>query len=142
MDQALASLITSAAGTGATANPNSRYYGAQIESTTLADETPVNYLARRIIPQPDTYSSTQSYVIVEGDRLDNLAAKFLGAEYTTVNEAGESTALRATEVSPQETLPFPAVATDAPMCAECGGLMTRNGSCYKCENCGGTSGCS
>src|ERR1700678_681514 len=70
-----------------------------------------------------------------------LAAKFLGAEYTGANEAGESAALRPTEVSPQETLPFPAVATDAPMCAECGCMMTRNGSCYKCENCGGTSGC-
>jgi nucleoid-associated protein YgaU len=78
MDQALASLITSAAGTGATTNPNSRYYGAQIESNTLPDGTPVNYLARRIIPQPDTYSSVQNYVIVDGDRLDNLAAKFLG----------------------------------------------------------------
>lgn len=78
MDQALASLITGAAGTGATTNPNSRYYGAPIESTTLPDGTPVNYLARRIIPQPDTYSSTKSYVIVDGDRLDNLAAKFLG----------------------------------------------------------------
>lgn len=31
---------------------------------------------------------------------------------------------------------------DAPTCSECGMLMTRNGSCYKCENCGGTSGCS
>jgi ribonucleoside-diphosphate reductase alpha chain len=71
-----------------------------------------------------------------------LASKFLGAEYSTPNEAGVSSALRPTEVSPQESLPFPAVATDAPMCAECGGMMTRNGSCYKCENCGGTSGCS
>jgi ribonucleoside-diphosphate reductase alpha chain len=70
-----------------------------------------------------------------------LASKFLGAEYAA-NEAGESVGLRPTEVSPQESLPFPAVATDAPMCAECGGIMTRNGSCYKCENCGGTSGCS
>jgi ribonucleoside-diphosphate reductase alpha chain len=70
-----------------------------------------------------------------------LASKFLGAEYAA-NEAGESAGLRPTEVSPQESLPFPAVATDAPMCAECGGMMTRNGSCYKCENCGGTSGCS
>src|ERR1700722_18115214 len=70
-----------------------------------------------------------------------LASKFLGAEYST-NEAGTSVALRPTEASPQESLPFPAVATDAPMCAECGGMMTRNGSCYKCENCGGTSGCS
>ena len=71
-----------------------------------------------------------------------VGAKFLGAEYTGANEAGESTVLRATEESSQETLPFPAAATDAPMCAECGGMMTRNGSCYKCENCGGTSGCS
>ena len=31
---------------------------------------------------------------------------------------------------------------DAPLCSECGSMMTRNGSCYKCENCGGTSGCS
>jgi ribonucleoside-diphosphate reductase alpha chain len=31
---------------------------------------------------------------------------------------------------------------DAPSCSECGSLMTRNGSCYKCENCGSTSGCS
>lgn len=93
MDQALASLITSAAGTGATTNPNGRYYGVRIDSTTLADGTPVNYLARRIIPQPDTYSSTQSYMIVEGDRLDNLAAKFLGdpALYWMICDANGAT---------------------------------------------------
>jgi len=32
--------------------------------------------------------------------------------------------------------------TDAPLCQECGNIMTRNGSCHKCENCGSTSGCS
>jgi ribonucleoside-diphosphate reductase alpha chain len=31
---------------------------------------------------------------------------------------------------------------DAPLCITCGSLMVRNGSCYKCANCGGTSGCS
>jgi ribonucleoside-diphosphate reductase alpha chain len=31
---------------------------------------------------------------------------------------------------------------DAPVCFECGSLMVRNGSCYKCLNCGSTSGCS
>jgi ribonucleoside-diphosphate reductase alpha chain len=31
---------------------------------------------------------------------------------------------------------------DAPSFSEFGSLMTRNGSCYKCENCGCTSGCS
>jgi ribonucleoside-diphosphate reductase alpha chain len=30
----------------------------------------------------------------------------------------------------------------APTCSECGMLMVPNGGCYKCENCGSTSGCS
>jgi ribonucleoside-diphosphate reductase alpha chain len=70
-----------------------------------------------------------------------LGSKFLGNEYA-VGEAGDAQVLRPTEPDNQEKLPFPAVASDAPMCSECGGMMTRNGSCYKCENCGGTSGCS
>lgn len=31
---------------------------------------------------------------------------------------------------------------DAPFCGECGAIMIRNGSCYKCLECGSTSGCS
>ena len=31
---------------------------------------------------------------------------------------------------------------DAPSCSTCGMLMVPNGSCYKCVNCGSTSGCS
>jgi ribonucleoside-diphosphate reductase alpha chain len=30
----------------------------------------------------------------------------------------------------------------APTCSECGMLMVPNGACFKCENCGSTSGCS
>jgi ribonucleoside-diphosphate reductase alpha chain len=30
----------------------------------------------------------------------------------------------------------------ATLCSTCGSLMVPNGSCYKCANCGGTSGCS
>ncbi len=70
-----------------------------------------------------------------------LGAKFLGPEYA-LNEAGDSPKMRPTEPEPQQALPFDAAFADAPLCSECGGLMTRNGSCYKCENCGGTSGCS
>jgi ribonucleoside-diphosphate reductase alpha chain len=33
-------------------------------------------------------------------------------------------------------------AGDGPACRSCGALMTLNGSCYVCKNCGGTSGCS
>jgi ribonucleoside-diphosphate reductase alpha chain len=70
-----------------------------------------------------------------------LGAKFLGPEYA-VSEAGNAPVLRPTEPEPQQSLAFAPVVSDAPLCSECGGFMTRNGSCYKCENCGGTSGCS
>ena len=55
---------------------------------------------------------------------------------STDKEAGSITlSLGATKVA------F-ATQADAPSCAECGSIMVRNGSCYKCLNCGSTSGCS
>ena len=69
-----------------------------------------------------------------------LGAKFISQDYR-VSEAGDSPNLKPTEPEPQRELPFQA-AMDAPICSECGSLMTSNGSCYKCENCGATSGCS
>jgi ribonucleoside-diphosphate reductase alpha chain len=39
--------------------------------------------------------------------------------------------------------PFAAIQNqeDAPPCSTCGSIMIRSGSCYKCTNCGTTSGC-
>ena len=34
------------------------------------------------------------------------------------------------------------MAVDAPLCFTCGTKMRRSGSCYICEGCGSTSGCS
>jgi ribonucleoside-diphosphate reductase alpha chain len=34
------------------------------------------------------------------------------------------------------------VNADAPACAECGSITVRSGACYKCMNCGATTGCS
>lgn len=77
MDRAIQSMVMGAAGTGAPTNPSSRYYGFTVEYYTRDDGIQVAYLQRRIIPQPDIYTSLQNYVIVEGDRLDNLSAKYL-----------------------------------------------------------------
>ena len=44
-------------------------------------------------------------------------------------------------VTEEEHMTFVAQA-DAPACPECGSLMVRNAACYKCMNCGCTSGCS
>jgi nucleoid-associated protein YgaU len=93
MDQVLAALIASAAGTGGPANPNSRYYGAAISELILKGGTPVKYLAQRILPQPSIYAATTTYVITDGDRLDNLAQKFLGdpALYWVICDANGAT---------------------------------------------------
>src|SRR5438105_10618416 len=39
--------------------------------------------------------------------------------------------------------PFPTIQNqeDAPPCSTCGAIMIRSGACYKCVNCGNTSGC-
>ncbi len=75
-----------------------------------------------------------------------LGTKFLSPEYKQSEAESDAAVppLRPTEPDPQLSLPIAqrAFVEDAPVCADCGSLMTRNGSCYKCDNCGSTSGCS
>src|SRR6266849_5130969 len=80
-----------------------------------------------------------------------LGGKFLSSEYlkpkTVLNE--EEVATEATKASavagardtPTQALKPTSAAEDAPSCSTCGMLMVPNGSCYKCVNCGSTSGC-
>ena len=67
----------------------------------------------------------QAAVGINAQRSDDIADQVVSA----VGEA----AVEALGFSPQ---------SDAPSCADCGAIMVRNGSCYKCLNCGSTSGCS
>ena len=82
-----------------------------------------------------------------------LGSQFISPSYKTVdltqNEDvapvqanANAGAAEASPQAPDHTKWGPVDSADAPMCSECGSLMTRNGSCYKCHNCGGTSGCS
>ena len=96
-----------------------------------------------------------------------MATKFLspGAQYAAgVNrDAAADTAEPGTEAEPKlpldriagadnggngktsrvEVASFAAIQNqeDAPPCSTCGAIMVRSGSCYKCNNCGNTSGC-
>ncbi len=49
-------------------------------------------------------------------------------------ESGDSPAVRNKQ--------FARFQSDAPACDSCGAITVRNGNCYKCLNCGSTSGCS
>ena len=53
--------------------PTSRYGGIDTGTLNTVDERTIVYLRRRFVPPPERFALLQ-----EGDRLDNLAAKFIG----------------------------------------------------------------
>jgi len=83
-----------------------------------------------------------------------LGGRFISSDYLKLN--GGTHAENSGPAVPAPVIlsalaspPAPAAATKptnayegAPTCSECGMLMVPNGACYKCENCGSTSGCS
>jgi ribonucleoside-diphosphate reductase alpha chain len=85
-----------------------------------------------------------------------LGGRFISADYLKLNGAAlpetsgaaaaapasvVAQALAALPISNASSKPSNAH-EGAPTCSECGMLMVPNGACYKCENCGSTSGCS
>jgi ribonucleoside-diphosphate reductase alpha chain len=80
-----------------------------------------------------------------------LASKFLSAEHQqAVGVQVDATKASVGTVGGGERSATPQLVvsntfktqSDAPPCHYCGSIMTRNGSCYRCANCGSTSGCS
>jgi hypothetical protein len=59
---------------------DSRYYGSSTLSYTAPNGQTFPYLARRIVPQPGApnYATVAQHTVNQGDRLDLLAAKYLG----------------------------------------------------------------
>lgn len=57
---------------------SSRYYGVGTNVVISADGLPVAYLKRRFLPEADRFALLHTYVLTEGDRVDNLAHRFLG----------------------------------------------------------------
>jgi ribonucleoside-diphosphate reductase alpha chain len=89
--------------------------------------------------------------------LDEEARREVGVVGTEVSAATEAAPAAAEQAAGQAQIEQPAVVAgsaaarmrqafinqaDAPPCPDCGCLMVRNGTCYKCLNCGATSGCS
>ena len=55
---------------------NSRYWGIATETLTQPDGTIVSYIQRRFVPQPSQLAQVQQHTVVQGDRLDILAAQY------------------------------------------------------------------
>jgi ribonucleoside-diphosphate reductase alpha chain len=64
--------------------------------------------------------------------VQNAASTFAAQSAATVDKSAASARSKFAAIQNQE---------DAPPCSTCGSIMVRSGACYKCSNCGTTSGC-
>lgn len=60
--------------------PDSRYYRYATQEYTSPDGTVIKYLARRFVPRPGApnYATVARHTVTRGDRLDLIAARYLG----------------------------------------------------------------
>jgi ribonucleoside-diphosphate reductase alpha chain len=85
-----------------------------------------------VAPTPTKSEGEELAILANGAKSNGHAANGNGK---ATNGGGVTLNLGGTKVA------F-ATQADAPSCMDCGSIMVRNGSCYKCLNCGSTSGCS
>lgn len=58
--------------------PNSRYYATPTATLGAPDGRTIAYLRRRFVPPPERFATLREHTVVQGDRLDRLAAEHLG----------------------------------------------------------------
>ncbi|MDN5725203.1 MAG: vitamin B12-dependent ribonucleotide reductase, partial [Propionibacteriales bacterium] len=90
-------------------------------------------------PEPAEEASVQEGQ-ADGDDLPTAQAPVVEKEVEAVAKAKEAPATAHTTAELMESLSGNPV--DAPLCFTCGTKMRPSGSCYVCEGCGSTSGCS
>jgi len=56
----------------------SRYYNIETATVETKDGRTLIYIRRRFVPPPERFSLLQEHVVVQGDRLDNITARYLG----------------------------------------------------------------
>jgi hypothetical protein len=56
----------------------SRYYNIEIARLDISEGHTVSYLRRRFLPDPTRAIALTEHVVVQGERLDNVTARYLG----------------------------------------------------------------
>lgn len=79
--------------------PTSRYHTIKTATLQTADGRTITYLRRRFVPPPERFALLQEYTVIDGDRLDNLAAKFLGDPEQFWRIADANVAIRPEELT-------------------------------------------
>ena len=115
---------------GYTPNPEIRYAKSVMDYI-------FRWLALKFLPKDAQPREDASLVAPNGTEVENAAQ--LATQFTRA-AGGKATVYPNGWVQP--SLAGVEQSDDAPSCPDCGAIMVRNGSCYRCMNCGSTSGCS
>jgi hypothetical protein len=76
-NQALQALLQAGQGKVTPFPPTSRYFGIATVTMQSADGQTVIYLCRRFLPSPNNFALLQYHTVTQGERLDNITAKYL-----------------------------------------------------------------
>jgi ribonucleoside-diphosphate reductase alpha chain len=124
---------------GITQNPNIRfatsvldYIGRWLGGRFIS----ADYLKLNGNAAVEAASATAASAAAGAPSAGGVATPAAGAAALAISSAPARAPETAIHLRPRATL------EDAPYCSDCGMPMVPNGSCYKCENCGSTSGCS
>ena len=55
----------------------SRYFGVETTTITGPDGRTISFLRRRFLPDPNRFAVLLEHVVTEGERLDNIAARYM-----------------------------------------------------------------
>lgn len=58
--------------------PTSRYHGVETSTLETPEGKKIIFLKRRFVPSPERFALLQEHVVTQGERLDNITAKYLG----------------------------------------------------------------
>ncbi len=58
--------------------PTSRYSGIDTATMITPDRKTIIYMQRRFVPSPDRFQLLQEHTVTQDERLDNIAAHYLG----------------------------------------------------------------
>jgi len=107
------------------------------------------WLALKFLPRDAQPQESTSVVTPNG--ADAATAAQLASQFSEAAASQNSSAASADPPAPpqatgthsqQAQLAGVVHEDDAPTCSDCGAIMVRNGACFRCMNCGSTSGCS
>lgn len=58
--------------------PTSRYFGVGTSTFTTASGLKIAFVRRRFVPPPQAFATLLEHTVIQGQRIDNVAAQYLG----------------------------------------------------------------